>query len=480
MSVRRNLKHAEVTMIRQAWVSVALLLLMGWTTGAQEKPWERGKREVQDKIGGVPPAILAQQSLEAVSIPPIDEAIAAALKTADAAVKGLIDTSYHRGKPHLVPDQYASIQAAIDAAEPGDQVVVKAGTYFELLDLKEGVKLVSDSADGGDEFVPVAGATLQLPRRALRTILDGSKSRPSSRGMVNFGPGVSRKTIVDGFTIQNLPDQDHHIPGHAHGINLRGASAVLMYCYVRENGSTAIGNHVVYRDHKAPMAQRDFRRANILHKSEAVIYRNIVSDSHGLGIGCNHFSAPHILGNEIFGNEEHGSEQLTPGIGSMHGASPVILGNIVHDNEGGGILCMTGDPQGAHPIDGPTHPTIEANVVYSNGGDKRPQIGSTSAGSLEYPVRVIGNYVYQSGVVGMGFQAGAVVMVEGNRVSGAARPGISINGSTALTLNNNQVTGADAPGFVIISGASVKQMQGNAASGNKGPRFMLRDSTIDQ
>ena len=262
--------------------------------------------------------------------------------------------------------------------------------------------------------------------------------------MINFGPGVSRKTIVDGFTIQNLPEQDHHIPGHAHGINLRGASAVLMHCYIRANGSTAIGNHVVYRDQKAPMKQRDFRRANIQHKSQAVIFHNIVCDNLGLGIGCNHFSTPFILGNEVFNNyEPEDSEQLTPGIGAMHGAAPVIIGNIVHDNPGGGILCMSGSPQGAHAIDGPTHPTIEKNVVYKNGGNKRPQIGSTAGGSIKFPVRVIGNYVYDAGLVGMGFRQGAVVVIEGNMVSGSALPGIAINGATALKLNHNQVTGAE-------------------------------------
>jgi hypothetical protein len=343
------------------------------------------------------------------------------------------------------------------------------------------VKLVSNSENGGDEAVSVKGARLKLPRRALRTILDGSKTKPSSRGMINFGPGVSRRTIVDGFTIQNLPEQDHHIPGHAHGINLRGASAVLMHCYIRANGSTAIGNHVVYRDQKKPMDQRDFRRANIQHKSEAVIFHNIVSDNLGLGIGCNHFSTPVILGNEVFNNEEDDdSKQLTPGIGSMHGAAPLIIGNIVHDNPGGGILCMAGAPQGAHSIDGPTHPTIEKNVVYKNGGDQRPQIGSTAGGSIKSPVRVIGNYVYHAGLVGLGFRQGAVVVIEGNMVSGSARPGIAINGATALKLNHNQVTGANAPGFVMVNGAVVHEMKGNAADSNKGPRFMLQKSTVIQ
>ena len=100
---------------------------------------------------------------------------------------------------------------------------------------------------------------------------------------------------------------------------------------------------------------------------------------------------------------------------------------------------------------------------------------------MKFPVRVIGNYVYDAGLVGMGFRQGAVVVIEGNMVSGSALPGIAINGAIALKLNHNQVTGArNTPGFVIVNGAVVHEMKGNAADSNKGPRFMLQKSTIIQ
>jgi len=46
-----------------------------------------------------------------------------------------------------VPGQYASIQAAIDAANPGDTVEVKAGEYTEALVMKSGVSLVGEGRD---------------------------------------------------------------------------------------------------------------------------------------------------------------------------------------------------------------------------------------------------------------------------------------------------------------------------------------------
>ena len=460
---------------------VAALVVIGQAEDRSDpvwEAWEIRKREAQDKVSGVPEKILKRQTLARVKPPSIDAAVAIALKAAQQTARPLIDTRFHKGRRLIVPDDFKTIQGAIDSAKRGDVVVVKPGTYFELIVMKDGVKLVSDSTKGGEDLVAVEGARLRLPRRTLRTIIDGSKARSSHHGMIDFNPGVGRNTVVDGFTIQNLPKQDHHIPGHAHAINVRGASPVIMNCYVRKNGSTGIGSHVVYTDQERRIAQRDFRWANVKHRSDAVIYHNIVSDNLGLGIGCNHFSAPHILGNEVFLNNDAELDQKpSPGMGAKHGAAPTMIGNIVHDNPGGGMLSKVGAPQGTHPIDRPTHPTVAKNVVYCN-GTLRPAISCNGGGSMQTPVRFVGNFVYEPSPIGMGLSNGAVGILEENTVSGSEGPGIAINGATALKLNRNKVTGAKAPGILIINGAEVLEMVGNVSDSNRGPRFMLRDSTI--
>ena len=443
--------------------------------GRVQKRHEEMKREMQDRAGGVPPEILAQQSDEKVEMPTIDEAVKIALAAADEAARPLIDTKFHNnGKTITVPDDYKSIQAAINGASSGDVVLVKPGTYYELLVMKDGVEVVSDSADGGDELVPVEGAKLKLPRRTLRTIIDGSGTTPSTHGMFDFVPGDGRNTIIDGFTIQNLPHQNHHIPGHAHGLNVRGASPVITNCLIRNIGSTGIGNHVVYNDQDNPMPKRDFRWANVKYRASPVIFHNIIQGSFGLGIGCNHFSDPYILGNEVFNNNDAElGETPTPGIGGKHGSAATIIGNIVHDNPGGGILCKGGASQGRYQIDRPTHPTIMKNVVYDN-GSSRPGIACDGSGSETMPVRIVGNYVYNPGLTGIGLQKGAVGIIEDNMVTGSKKPGIAMNGCTALRLNRNKVTDTkEAPGIVIVNGAKVCEMIGNAADSNKGPRFVL-------
>jgi hypothetical protein len=448
-----------------------------------QKRQEEMRGEMQDRAGGLPPEILAQQSNEKVQMPTIDDAVKTALAAAEEAALPLIDTKFHtNGKTITVPDDHKSIQAAINAASSGDIVLVKPGTYYELLVMKDGVKVVSDSADGGDELVSVEGAMLKLPHRTLRTIIDGSGSTPSTHGMFDFDPGLGRNSIIDGFTIQNLPPQNHHIPGHAHGLNVRGASPVITNCLIRNIGSTGIGSHVVYHDQDSPMSKRDFRWANVKYKASAVIFHNVIHDSLGLGIGCNHFSDPYILGNELFNNSDAElGEAPTPGIGGKHGSAATIIGNIVHDNPGGGILCKGGASQGKFQIDRPTHPTIAKNVVYDN-GSIRPGISCDSSGSETMPVNIIGNYVYNPGYYGIGLQENSVGVIEDNMVTGSKRPGIAVNGSTVLRLNRNKVADTkETPGFIIVNGANVREMIGNASDSNKGPRFVLgRDVTIGE
>jgi len=418
-----------------------------------EMPWQKHKREKQDAIGGVPDAILKKQSTEAVEPPSIEDAVKTALAAAREAATPLIDLNFHKGRKIFVPDDFPAIQAAIDSAKSGDSIIVRPGVYYELLVMKDGVKLTSDASDGGETLSDVAGARLKLPKRALRTIVDGSKSEPSTHGMVDFNPGVGRNTIIDGFIFRNLPEQNHHIPGHAHGINVRGASPIIMNCLIENTGSTGIGNHVVYEDQEHPIGGRDFRWANIKHKTSAVIYSNIIRGNLGLGVGCNHFAAPFILGNEIYNNNDSdlGGEP-TPGIGSKHGSTPTIIGNIVHNNPGGGILSSPGDRQGAHPIDKPTQPTIISNVVYEN-GNFRPAISNAGGGSEASPVVIKGNFVYKAPTVGIALSKGATGVIENNLVAESEQPGIVIHASTVAKLNGNKVTKANSAGILIAEGS---------------------------
>lgn len=447
----------------------------GMQAKMQAQMRQKQRRKMQDNLSGIPASVLKLQSLDPIPIVSIPDAIAIALKEAQKAAAPLIDTSFHQqGKKIIVPDDYKMIQEAIGAARAGDVVIVKPGIYYEQLVMKDGVKLVSDSSESGDELVSVPGARIQLPKRTLRTIIDGSNTKPSKHGMIDFDPGLGRKTIIDGFTIQNLPLQNHHIPGHAHGLNVRGASPVVTNCFIRNMGSTGIGSHVVYHDQASRIPNRDFRWDNVKHQASAVLYNNIITESVGLGIGCNHFSSPFILGNEVFkNNDDVLGEEPTPGMGNKHGSFATIIGNIVHDNPGGGILAKGGIHQGKYGIDRPTHPTLSYNVVYDNGANK-PGISCQKAGSKEAPVIFRSNYVFRSASVGIGLSKGSLGIVEDNYVLHSAKPNIAINGSELLKLNRNKIIGlGKSPGITIVNNSVVHEMIGNDVENGETPRFMV-------
>jgi hypothetical protein len=118
------------------------------------------------------------------------------------------------------------------------------------------------------------------------------------------------------------------------------------------------------------------------------------------------------------------------------------------------------------------------NVVYYS-GSIRPGISCNGSGSETMPVKIIGNYVYNSGLIGIGLQKGSVGIIEDNMVAKSNLSGIAVNDSTALRLNRNKVTVTkEAPGFVIVNGGKVSEMIGNASDSNNGPRFLIGSDGI--
>lgn len=81
----------------------------------------------------------------------------------------------------LVPSQYPTIQAAIDASLDGDEVIVAPGTYTEYFNT-QGRLITLRSADG-----------------AATTILDGMGAGP----ILSMTSGETRDTVVEGFTFRN-------------------------------------------------------------------------------------------------------------------------------------------------------------------------------------------------------------------------------------------------------------------------------------
>jgi hypothetical protein len=117
-----------------------------------------------------------------------------------------------------VPADYATIQGAINAASPGDEVRVDPGTYVENLDfLGKAVAVIGEQ--GADH-----------------TFVDGNLAT-----VVTFASGEGLDSALDGFTLYNGTGtlDSSYAPGewYGGGIFCKGASPTLRSCVVYDNES---------------------------------------------------------------------------------------------------------------------------------------------------------------------------------------------------------------------------------------------------
>ena len=180
---------------------------------------------------------------------------------------------------------YLTVSDGLDAAQPGDEIWVAAGTYTELINLRNGVALYGGFA-GTETARDERAWTVNL------TVLDGG----GLGSVVTASNATDAATCIDGFVIRN-------------GRAARGAG---VYC---TNSSPTISHNVVTQ--------------------------NSASDKGG-GVFCEADAAPRVTDNAITGN----SASIAGGGIACEGRTFLtILDNSITDNtagNGGGVYCHDG------------------------------------------------------------------------------------------------------------------------------------------
>jgi len=238
----------------------------------------------------------------------------------------------------VVPDDYTTIQQAIDAVSAGDTVYVRGDTYYENLTIGKALTLRGEDRDatiingGGSgnvvyasaDYVTIEGLTLANGEHGIELIADltidhftirNSKVRGNTYGLYTpHNNHFSYHTIENCIFSYNSADA---IYGHQFGYSL------ITNCEFFENG---YGINVGWGQH-------------------TTISGNIVHDNTGTGIHIDSGTYNTIEGNELYGND---GAALSVG---YVGANNTFRENIVRNN-GTGIYMG--------------EPNVSSNLIYNN------------------------------------------------------------------------------------------------------------------
>ena len=227
-----------------------------------------------------------------------------------------------------VPADYTTIQAAIDAASNGDEILVAPGTYTGT----------------SDQVVDMLGKAITLRASGLveETIIDGENIR---RGIACFS-GETAATEITGFTIANglATLQDYNANGNLDWWEDGGAG---IFCY---SSSPTLTQCVVL--HSDANNYGEGGGVGCYYNSNPTLsHCTIASNSAGSGggIGCYYNSSPTLTACSIYDNVA-GTTSPGGGGGGIHcgyNSSVTLNGCTISGNlsltTGGGINCLSGN-----------------------------------------------------------------------------------------------------------------------------------------
>jgi hypothetical protein len=309
-----------------------------------------------------------------------------------------------------VPADYATIQAAINAAASGDTIEVAPGTYVENLNfLGKAIRVTSE----------------QGPQA---TIIDGNQNGSVVVFVSNEGP----QSVLNGFTIRN---------GNATGSALRGGGVRI------ENSSPTLSGNIITNN-----IAGDGGGGISSSFGSPVIQGNIITQNHqrtgwsggigGGGISIGGASSAQLLNNAIYGNSWYSANG--GGVSLFAAGTPVLKNNLITNNsagsQGGGISMLNRSDA-----------LIEQNIIAGN---------SASSGGGVYwlvPSGARGPFLVNNTVAGNHGQEGSAVFADGFDAAAQLINNILVAsaGQNAVTCGNLNNTSAPIFQFndvVAVSG----------------------------
>ena len=279
-----------------------------------------------------------------------------------AEFKKNIKEDVSTAKTIKVPEDYNTIQLAIDNADFGDTVKVSAGEYNENIIMKKGVSLIGsnvleekmekdiEEGEETEEEIELkadkrlsAFNSISSSAIANETILNGKKSG----NVVSFKNGITNKTKLANFTIKNAGENlsgiliedssplihDNVITNNEYNIYIKGESSPI----IQKNSLRFGGKGVQVYNFTEEVEESELKANKRLFAFNSFsspnmpnIIDNLITDNK---IGIDLYQASAVIDHNTISYNNHYKTYLGATFGIyMHGSSAEISNNIITDS----------------------------------------------------------------------------------------------------------------------------------------------------
>ena len=261
----------------------------------------------------------------------------------------------------VVPDQYATVQTAVNAASAGDTIKIKSGTFSEQVTIGKSLHVIGAGASATtihapatlvNGSVPDAASIIEINNGATVEISGLSVSGPAATSCA-VKPLDAGIRVVGGATL-NLHDARvshiHETPKHR--CNFNGTGVAVGALFFGEVGHATI-QRVTVDDYES-IGIQVFTPGSDLLLTDSIMNANIApgEDAAAFGVVVGDGAVAHVLRNVILGNRcktvdlfcgpDPISQLQTAGIGTFlpPGPGTEFANNVIAGNDVGIYLAF--------------------------------------------------------------------------------------------------------------------------------------------